>query len=169
VARLSSLVTHTESNAQTRKLQDVSYKFKTDNSIASVTNTPDIDTDGGYLSHVKYDYKYDGLNRLVKANGQYARSATPNGTTLNTLKSFEHGFEYAANGNMLSKSMMSNEAVYDKLNYTYAGGNHAVTSITSAVTSEEKYAMQYDGVGNMTGQSGPPNPPEGGLKNKRCC
>lgn len=72
-ARLSNLVTCTVSNNQTRKLQDVSYTFKIDNSISSTLNTPDIDTNGGYLSTVKYNYKHDGLNRFVKAAGLYTK------------------------------------------------------------------------------------------------
>ncbi|MBN2039710.1 MAG: hypothetical protein JW864_06690, partial [Spirochaetes bacterium] len=54
--RLANLVTFTQTNDQTRKLQDVSYTFKIDGSIASTVNTPDLDTDGGYHSMVRYDY-----------------------------------------------------------------------------------------------------------------
>ncbi len=163
MVRFLRLVTYAQSNEQMRKLQDVSYTFKIDNSIAGVLNTPDIDTAGGYLSTIKYDYKYDGLNRLVKAAGLYTKAALPNSTTQETLKRFETGFSYSPNGNMTGKNIFDPEShgLQDSLVYTYGANNHAVTSITSQITAEEKYAMQYDACGNMISQI-PPNPPEGG-------
>ncbi|MBN2400996.1 MAG: peptidoglycan DD-metalloendopeptidase family protein [Spirochaetes bacterium] len=161
MARLSSLVTYTETNAQVKKLQDVSYTFKIDNSIAGVTNTPDIDTGGAYVSAVSYNYKYDGLNRLVKAEGMYSRATAPNSGTLETVKQFETGWTYAPNGNMTGREIFDpvTHATEDSLQYTYGANNHAVTSITSRLTSEEKYAMQYDACGNMVGQTNPQPPP----------
>ncbi|MFH0975077.1 MAG: hypothetical protein V1874_04755 [Spirochaetota bacterium] len=120
-----------------------------------------------------YNYRYDGLNRLVKAAGIYTKGATPNSTAQETLKRFETGFSYAPNGNMTGKDTFdpASYALSDSIEYTYGANNHAVTSITSRLTSEEKYAMQYDAVGNMTGQTspsapGPLNPPEGDLRAK---
>ena len=78
----------------------------------------------------------------------------PNSGTLETVKQFETGWSYAPNGNMTGKDIFDpvSHGLQDSLEYTYGANNHAVTSITSRLTSEEKYAMQYDGVGNMTGQ-----------------
>jgi len=168
--KLINLVTYTASNNQTRKLQDVSYTFKIDNSISSTLNTPDIDTNGGYLSTVRYNYKYDGLNRLVKAAGLYTKSSMPNSGTQDIVNRFESGFQYAPNGNMTGRDILdpATHSVQESLTYAYGGNNHAVTGITSSLTGE-RYRMSYDAVGNMTLQSGPQAPQtplEGGLTAK---
>ncbi|MBN2040035.1 MAG: hypothetical protein JW864_08350, partial [Spirochaetes bacterium] len=129
--RLANLVTFTQTNAQTRKLQDVSYTFKIDGSIASTVNTPDLDTGGGYHSMVRYDYAYDGLNRLIKAQGNYARSSMAydpgSSPALDSEKQFERGYVYAANGNMVQ--------------YTPSASGHS--PLAGGATSTPKI-MEYD-------------------------
>ena len=84
---------------------------------------------------------------LFHANGQYAKSSVPNGTTQDVLKTFEHSFEYASNGNMLAKNITNSDTgMTDSREYTYFEENHAVTSISSSLLGGDKYTMSYDAV-----------------------
>ncbi|MBN2039233.1 MAG: hypothetical protein JW864_04270 [Spirochaetes bacterium] len=151
--RLSNLVTFTETNSTEKKLQDVSYTFNIDNSIASIVNSPDLDNIGAYPNTVRYDYTYDGLNRLKRAEGQYMKASALNGTSQDVVNTFEQGFEYADNGNMAAKHTLdpSTHMIIDSRTYVYNDGNHATTSVLSASEGDQPvFQMQYDAVGNMT-------------------
>jgi YD repeat-containing protein len=105
--RLGSLLTTSNANGTLRRVQDVKYAFKVDNSIASVENTPDVDVQGAADSTVRYEYRYDGLNRLVSAFGNYQRtSQAPGG---DVTRKFSLGYGYAANGNLTTKRVYDGE------------------------------------------------------------
>ncbi len=158
--RLSGLVTTTEIDGKVGKIQDVKYDFKVDNSIKSVENTPTLGTDGTYNSRVRYDYLYDGLNRLVHASGDYAWSSaslendgdpvTPGSSS----RKFERGYSYAANGNLSEKRFYNpdSHSVSDRWSYSY--NNHAVFEIESSAhnNNSSRFEMIYDNVGNMVNQ-----------------
>lgn len=72
--RMASLLTTANHNGKTWKVQDVKYQFKVDNSVAVVQNTPDVAADGACKTSVRYEYSYDGLNRLVRARGSYLKT-----------------------------------------------------------------------------------------------
>ncbi|MFC1669388.1 SpvB/TcaC N-terminal domain-containing protein [Spirochaetota bacterium] len=149
--RLTKLVTTTPSSGG-GTLQDVSYEFKVDNSISSVVNNPQINTNGPFESTVSYNYTYDGLNRLIKANGEYDGYDSNN--------TFERGYGYAKNGNLISKTFYNptTHAETDKWTYTY--NNHAVKRIDSTKDGSNRFEMNYDSVGNMIYQ-------EDNVKDKR--
>ena len=120
-----------------------------------------MDTLDGYISTIRYDYEYDGLNRLVRARGSYSRSSSPNSGGQDIVDRFERGYAYAPNGNMTGKDIYDPQthAVVDSHLYTYGGNNHAVTSIMSGQSGIEQSHMAYDAVGNMTFQRTTPFTP----------
>lgn len=105
--RLSNLVTTANIAGVVKKIQNVEYSFKIDNSISYTINTPEIDTEGAYHSTIEYQYKYDGLNRLIKADASYAKGVSAMGQTV--MNSFERGYRYASNGNMTGKACKKSE------------------------------------------------------------
>jgi RHS repeat-associated protein len=139
--RLTNLLTRSAGTGTV--IQNVTYGFKPDNSISAREDAigADIET-----RRVRYDYRYDGLNRLVGAEGNLQH-----GTDETTAKKFKLAYGYAQNGNMLSKSVYdtTTDSVDDRWTYTYA--NHAVTSISSSKTGT-RFLMNYDVSGNMTSQ-----------------
>lgn len=156
--RMESLLTTAAHNGQAWKVQDVRYEFKVDNSIAAVENTPDVDTSGGALTSIRYEYAYDGLNRLVHARGNYEKTPVlpgmepiPGGEG-SVIKKFELGYQFARNGNLTGKTMYEPDtmAVNDQWDYAYA--NHAATGITTTLNGA-RFAMQYDAAGNMVRQT----------------
>jgi RHS repeat-associated protein len=159
--RLEGLLTTAQHNGQTWKVQDVKYDFKVDNSIAAVENNPDVDASGACIAGVRYEYTYDGLNRLVHARGNYekTRATAPEipGEPLNpfgdtTVKKFELGYAYAANGNLTGKSVYDTDTGFLSDAWTYSYDNHAVTGITTT-SAGARFAMVYDAAGNMITQS----------------
>ncbi len=160
--RLSHLKTTADHNGKTWTVQDVKYAFKVDDSIMEMVNTPDVAADGAAQSFIKYSYQYDGLNRLVKADGSYEKTKTPSGETLppgplshgergSISKKFSRGYRYADNGNMTGKTIYDPESgsVDDDWRYTYS--NHAVTGIQTTAAGS-RFQMAYDAAGNMTDQ-----------------
>ncbi|MBN2157880.1 MAG: hypothetical protein JW807_00690, partial [Spirochaetes bacterium] len=160
--RLEKLLTTAQHNGQTWKVQDVTYEFKVDNSIAAIENNPDVAADGACLSTIRYEYTYDGLNRLARARGSYEKTSLvpeqpgdpgeppiPGGTSF--VKKYELGYGYSANGNLTGKTIYDADtgSVTDDWAYGYA--NHAATSITTAVDGA-RFVMQYDDAGNMIQQ-----------------
>ncbi len=149
--RLYGLITTTQSNNTGRKLQDTRYVFKADNSIKSLENRPDIDASGSNQSTIRYEYTYDGLNRLVHALGTYEKIRMGDFFQLENKK-FELGYLYAPSGNLTGKT------VYDPISHSptdawsYAYTNHAVTSIDTSKYGTNRFQMTYDAAGNMTGQ-----------------
>ncbi len=160
--RLSSLVTSTGINGETKNIQDVTYSFKVDNSISSVINTPTVDTYGNHESEIAYSYRYDGLSRLIGAEGAYRRDSA-------FEREYERQYTYSPNGNLMGKTISERAGsptappVEDSWTYTYE--NHAVKSIASESTAYTgtRFQMEYDAAGNMTMQTDPLNPPEGDL------
>ena len=149
--RLYGLITTTGSNNTNRRLQDTRYVFKTDNSIKSLENKPDIDANGSNQSTIRYEYTYDGLNRLVHALGNYEKTRIGDNLELDNKK-FELGYSYAANGNLTGKTVYDPEThgTTDAWSYTYA--NHSVTSINTTRYGTNRFQMTYDSAGNMTAQ-----------------
>jgi RHS repeat-associated protein len=156
--RLERLTTISMSDGIPKKIQDVIYEFKVDNSIKSVMNTPEMDSDGDVSSSVRYEYTYDGLNRLVKALGDYQKSGFTqpdkpgqDPEPIAVHKQFERGYEYALNGNMKGKTIYDPEShsALDSWRYFYAGKNHAVTGISTTKHGGDRFSMVYDEVGNM--------------------
>lgn len=120
-------------------LQNTTYEFNPNNSIASASNSStDYST--------TYNYTYDGLNRLISANGMH----TDNGST--TTK-FRRAYGYADNGNLVRKDELdpNTSALLDRRTYNYA--NHAVTSIDSTSFGVDRITMTYDAVGNAVTQN----------------
>ncbi|MGL4370009.1 MAG: RHS repeat domain-containing protein, partial [Spirochaetota bacterium] len=147
--RLKNLVTTKEDGT---KIQNVTYDFNTNDSIAV---KEDSTGEGEWSRKVRYEYSYDGLNRLVDAQG----TAVMSGNT-ESAKKYRHGYSYASNGNILTKSIYTSaslgasastlDIVEDRWNYSYT--NHAVTSINST-KSGNRFAMNYDASGNMNYQA----------------
>ena len=117
-----------------------------------------MDTAGEINSSVRYEYTYDGLNRLVKALGDYQKtglipSDKPNQDPepVAVHKQFERGYNYSLNGNMMGKTIYDPEthAATDAWTYSYEGNNHAVTGISTTKNGGQRFEMQYDSVGNM--------------------
>jgi YD repeat-containing protein len=151
--RTARMVSTVSSNDQKRKLQDVRYALRSDNCIASIENTPDIDTEGGYVSNIRADYRYDGLKRLVRASGTYRRSALPNGDPdENTVKQYELRYGYAPNGNMEFKEVLDPWSHAPEDRWSYRRSNHAATRIDSTRDGAGCFEMRYDPVGNMVYQ-----------------
>ncbi|TGL64596.1 SpvB/TcaC N-terminal domain-containing protein [Leptospira sarikeiensis] len=128
-----------EVGGNTKTLQDAVYAFNSRNNITSITNSSSEYT-------TSYNYDYDGLNRLVTANGQYQESAD------NYTKTFRQSFSYAKNGNLLSKRNhnFNDNTLVDEWNYQYS--NHQVTHIDSTQSGNDRLVMSYDASGNMTYQ-----------------
>jgi len=138
--RLARLVTKKGSEI----LQDVKYDFRIDNSVKS---KEDSFGTGDAARNVRYEYSYDGLNRLADANGSYLQ-----GSDAARAKKFHHGYSYSLNGNMTAKTMYdtASNTVDDRWSYSYA--NHAVKAIGSS-KSGNRFEMDYDASGNMMYQS----------------
>ncbi len=158
--RLENLLTTAQHNGQTWKVQDLKYEFKVDNSISAVENTPDVAFDGACQTLARYEYSYDGLNRLVHARGSYDKTRTVpspgEGDPLNPVdgpitKKFELGYDYSRNGNLTAKTIYDTETgtVDDAWSYNY--GNHAATRIETTKAGL-RYQMTYDAAGNMISQ-----------------
>ncbi len=158
--RLSHLKTTAEHNGKTWTVQDVKYAFKNDDSIMEMVNTPDVAAGGAVQSSIKYSYQYDGLNRLIKADGSYEKVKTmvsPGGGDMvnpveeGMVKKFSRGYRYAASGNMTGKTIYDPDSGSIDDDWRYIYNNHAVTGITSTAAGA-RYQMVYDDAGNMTAQ-----------------
>ncbi|WP_280525387.1 RHS repeat-associated core domain-containing protein, partial [Leptospira selangorensis] len=123
----------------TKTLQDAVYAFNSRNNITGITNTSSEYT-------TAYNYSYDGLNRLIAADGQYQESAD------NYTKTFRQSFAYAKNGNLTAKRNhnFNDNTLIDEWNYQYF--NHQVTNIDSTQSGNNRLVMNYDSSGNMTYQ-----------------
>jgi len=132
--RLTNLRTVNTNNGA--ELQNVTYDFRIDNSVKA---REDYTTS----RYVRYEYTYDGLNRLVDAAGKYgADSAT-------ISKEFRRGYGYAHNGNLTRKDIMNpaDGAVTDR--WIYHHSNHAATGIDTTAFGNNRFSMNYDDAGNM--------------------
>ncbi|AZQ04274.1 hypothetical protein LEP1GSC190_19490 (plasmid) [Leptospira mayottensis 200901116] len=121
-------------------LQDAVYSFNPNNNITNVVNnSTDFNT--------QFVYSYDGLGRLTSANGSYLGIADGN-----LSRKFQQSFEYAKNGNLVSKRIHdpASSNVSDEWSYVYS--NHQVTNIDSTKTGNDTFTLQYDANGNLTRQ-----------------
>ncbi|EKR98109.1 RHS repeat-associated core domain protein [Leptospira mayottensis 200901122] len=121
-------------------LQDAVYSFNPNNNITNVVNnSSDFNT--------QFVYNYDGLGRLISANGIYLGIADGN-----LSRKFQQSFEYAKNGNLISKRIHepASNNVSDEWSYQYT--NHQVTNIDSTKTGNDTFTLQYDANGNLTRQ-----------------
>ena len=145
--RLAGILSTTESNAVTRKLEDVSYTLRNDNSVASIVNFSELRPGGVAGTETSHRYSYDGLNRLIAAEGVLKSS-----DSLEARK-YSHSYGYTANGNMTSRSasVSGPEGTrHEEMTCSYSGGGHALTGISSASGGS---VMRYDASGNMVFQS----------------
>ncbi|UZN08982.1 hypothetical protein M5D10_03960 [Leptospira santarosai] len=127
-------------NGNTKVLQDAVYSFNPNNNITNISNTTtDFNT--------QYDYGYDGLGRLTNANGSYLGIAEGN-----LSRRFQQSFDYAKNGNLISKRIHDpgNGNITDEWSYQYT--NHQVTNIDSSKSGADALTLQYDANGNLTRQ-----------------
>jgi len=104
----------------------------------------------GMQPRFKYDYTYDGMNRLLKADYSHYTTAWQSGAyfDVDTLT-------YDSNGNILSlKRRKDNQNLIDDLSYSY-DDNNWLNSITDAVAASgedwdaEDATFQYDANGNL--------------------
>jgi RHS repeat-associated protein len=129
---------HIQTKRGSDTIQNISYTFRTDNSIES---REDSTGENESARKVRYEYSYDGLNRLAEAKGSYLEGA--DGTK---AKTYRHSYGYFANGNIKQKiSAEKNETL------TYRYENHAVTNVTAGTAN--RYTMRYDACGNMAEQT----------------
>ena len=145
--RLTGILSTTESNGMTRKLEDVNYTLRNDNSVASIVNFSELRPGGAAGTQVSHRYSYDGLNRLVAGEGVLKSS-----DSLEARK-YSHSYGYTANGNMISRSASASGPEgtrHEEMTCSYSGGGHALTEISSATGGS---VMRYDASGNMVYQS----------------
>ena len=83
-----------------------------------MTNKPTMDTEGAFESEITYNYKYDGLNRLVHAQGTATPISHPS-SLIPEPRKFERAYGYANNGNLTRKDIIDpeNHAVQDRWSY----------------------------------------------------
>ncbi|TGK04889.1 hypothetical protein EHO59_08520 [Leptospira semungkisensis] len=126
-------------DGNSKTLQDAVYAFNSRNNITSIANNSSDYT-------TSYNYSYDGLNRLVAADGIFQESAS------NYTKAFRQSFSYANNGNLTAKRdhNYTDSSIQDEWNYQYS--NHQVTHINSTQSGNDRLVMSYDSSGNMLTQ-----------------
>ncbi len=132
--RLTNLRTVAASSG--KELQNVTYDFRIDNSVSARED---------YISdrYVRYEYKYDGLNRLTAAQGRF-------GADSETIsKRFQRGYSYAQNGNLTGKDIFNPESGTLQDSWVYHYSNHAATGIDTTAHGTGRFTMNYDDVGNM--------------------
>jgi RHS repeat-associated protein len=146
--RITRLRTTVEQNDLSIDIQNTTYRFKTDNSIAGKEELIEAGVQNNQGRSVRHEYQYDGLNRLAEADGRYERGADPT-----SARQFRQRYAYAANGNLTRKDAIdpASGALDDR--WTYAYVNHAVTNIDSSKNGAGRFAMGYDAAGNMIYQA----------------
>ena len=151
--RLASLLSTVEANGVPTALQDITYTFNAADSITAMENRPMMDPEGAFESTIQYSYAYDGLNRLVRAEGSYKRSLHDGMGMSDPAVKFARAYGYAPSGNLTRKDILEPEsgALEDRWSYGYT--NHAVTGIHSSKTGAERLSMSYDACGNMVRQA----------------
>ncbi|PKA18438.1 hypothetical protein CH377_17600 [Leptospira haakeii] len=137
--RLVRLQSSGDVDGTTKVLQDAIYTFNSRNNIINIANTASDYT-------TQYDYEYDGLNRLVNAQGTYFEPTDA------YTKQFRQSFDYAKNGNLIAKRShnFSTGAILDERLYQY--DNHQVRRIDSSKYGSDTLSMNYDASGNMIRQ-----------------
>ncbi|MES0490481.1 MAG: RHS repeat-associated core domain-containing protein [Leptospirales bacterium] len=152
--RATRMISTATVDGNTVKHQDVKYTYKINNSIANVVNNPTSADVNGVVNPAfesRYEYTYDGLNRLVEAKGSYGQSGFVNSDYTDTgNQKYSRTYAYAKNGNLTQKNVLDpeNGTTTDGWNYTYE--NHRVTGITSSADGGQRFTMTYDANGNTT-------------------
>jgi RHS repeat-associated protein len=141
--RLKKLTSLAKDNGYDYAVQNVRYDFNSDNSIASVENSPELAFTGLMDGTIRHDYMYDGLNRLITAEGEVRIND-------HEAEYYKREFAYSPNGNLLTKKMMDRGTKTDSANWSYTYKNHAVASVTQ--NGMPVFNMSYDASGNMTSQ-----------------
>ncbi|MBN2772444.1 MAG: RHS repeat protein, partial [Spirochaetes bacterium] len=109
-----------------------------------VENSPELAYAGIMDGSIRHDYQYDGLNRLVKAEGEVRIND-------HEAEYYKREFTYSPNGNLKTKKMTDRGTKTDSANWSYTYKNHAVTSVTQ--NGSPVFDMSYDACGNMTSQA----------------
>ncbi|TGM95209.1 hypothetical protein EHR06_19060 [Leptospira dzoumogneensis] len=137
--RLVRLQSSGDVDGTTKVLQDAIYTFNSRNNIINIANTASEYT-------TQYNYEYDGLSRLVNAQGTYFEPTDA------YTKQFRQSFDYAKNGNLTAKRShnFSTGAILDERLYQY--DNHQVRRIDSSKFGSDTLTMNYDASGNMIRQ-----------------
>ena len=112
----------------------------------------------------KYDFTYDGINRLTAS--AYSEIDASN-ATVNT-GNFSEGYGYDSNGNIATLSRQGNKAIsgntpvfglIDNLSYNYGSNSNQLSSVSDAITSGVAHDLEfkpatgsytYDGNGSAT-------------------
>ncbi len=136
------------SNGERKILSDRTLTWRRDDLITSISGLAEIGTDGDYARTTDMNYSYDGLKRLVDAEGIQQKETTPGLEELETNR-YSRAYRYAESGNLIRKVFRDPDtgAETDRWNYTYR--NHAVTEIHSTARGA-RFIMGYDDSGNMT-------------------
>ncbi|MES0489524.1 MAG: SpvB/TcaC N-terminal domain-containing protein [Leptospirales bacterium] len=152
--RATRLITSATVNGKSVKHQDIQYTYNVNSSIANVVNNPTAEDAGGAIVPAfesRYEYTYDGLNRLVEAKGSYGETGFVNSDPLDIgNQKYNRTYAYAKNGNLTQKNILDPEtqAVTDGWSYTYS--NHRVQSINTTNTGGQRFNFTYDANGNTT-------------------
>ncbi|MES0492029.1 MAG: RHS repeat-associated core domain-containing protein [Leptospirales bacterium] len=150
--RATRMITTATVNGKSVKHQNIQYTYNINNSIANVINNPTAEDVNGIIAPAfesRYEYTYDGLNRLVEAKGSYGKTGFTAGDPLDPAnQKYHRTYAYAKNGNLTEKNILNPEtqAVTDGWNYTYQ--NHRVTSINSTAQGGQRFSFTYDNNGN---------------------
>ncbi len=134
-----------------RRLQDVAYEFDTYDNIKSIINNPTEAVTNGHTGQTEMHYLYDGLNRLIDAEGLFDPVFGPSDPTTDAKK-FRRYYNYALNGNLTRKDIVNPDdyVIEDRWDYTY--DNHQAKTIETTQYGVNRFVMQYDAVGNITSQ-----------------
>jgi RHS repeat-associated protein len=136
----SRLLQLTTTDASNSAIQNSTYGYYPDNTIAW---KQDETGTGAAYRKTRYDYEYDGLDRIVKANGAYSFGENANART------FTQDYAYTLTGNITTKRTQESATKPLGETYSYAYNNHAVSTIDSSVTPN-RFEFRYDASGNMT-------------------
>ncbi|MCO6497603.1 MAG: hypothetical protein J5I50_08065, partial [Chitinophagaceae bacterium] len=119
----------------------------------------------------KYDFSYDAVNRLMKADfGQYDGSAFNTNAGIDFSMKMGNGTDpltaYDANGNIKSMTqsglIINSSAIIDSLTYTYYTNRNKLLKVVDAITADNKLGdfqngssgtgndYSYDANGNLT-------------------
>jgi len=96
----------------------------------------------------KYDFTYDGINRLT--NSAYSELDASN-ATVNT-GNFSEGYGYDSNGNIATLTRQGNKALsgntpvfglIDNLTYNYGSNSNQLSSVSDAITSGVAHDLEF--------------------------
>lgn len=146
---IRSFLTNISNSTSAADIFTAEYSFLANGNIGTATYyTSKFTSDKDF----RYNYQYDGINRLTNAQFQYLNGSTwtnSNRYTLNNLA-------YDPNGNIETlKRYDQNSVLIDDLTFTYSGSNR-ITGMSDGVASTSKKwdaedtQYTYDLIGNVT-------------------